>query len=150
MLKDQRELLELFRAFGVEYVLIGAHAVGAYTEPRSTKDIDLLIRDSSENAERVYQALAAFGAPLAQYSPSDFHGHPGNIIQFGVPPSRIDILQALEGVEAETVWQRRTRNCDLDGIMVDIISVEDLINNKRAVGRFQDLADVEKLERYSK
>ncbi len=148
MLKDQRELLELFRAFGVEYVLIGAHAVGAYTEPRSTKDIDLLIRDTPENAERVYRALAAFGAPMSQYQPSDFCGNPGNIIQFGVPPARIDILQALEGVTAEEAWQRRVKDFDLDGTMIDIISVEDLINNKRAVGRFQDLADVEKLERY--
>ena len=148
MLKDQRELLVLFRAFEVEYMLIGAHAVGAYTEPRGTKDIDILIRDTAENAERVYRALAAFGAPISHYRPSDFCGHPGNIIQFGVPPSRIDILQALEGVSAEEVWQRRTRDFDLDGTMVDIISLEDLISNKRAVGRLQDLADVEKLERY--
>ena len=98
MLKDQRDLLDAFNAHGVEYLVIGGHAVGAYSEPRLTKDLDILIRNTPENGDRVYRALAAFGAPVMDYGPSDFHGHEGQVIQFGVPPNRIDILQSITGV----------------------------------------------------
>lgn len=150
MLKDQRELLEALNAHGVEYLVIGGHAVSAYAEPRNTKDLDILIRDTPESALRVYRALAAFGAQVKDYQPSDFHGHPGRTVQFGLPPNRIDILQSIEGVSGEDAWQQR--NCEVlpGDIPVNLISLEHLIQNKRAVGRLQDLADVEQLERYKK
>lgn len=150
MPKDQRELLEACNAHGVEYLVIGGHAVSAYAEPRSTKGLDILIRDTPENAERAYRALAAFGARVKEYEPSDFYAHPGRTIQFGVPPGRIDILQSIEGVSTEDAWQQRNGEMLLGDIPVNLISLEHLIRNKRAAGRLQDLADVEKLEQYSK
>ena len=150
MLKDQRELLDAFRAHGVEYVVVGGHAVSAYAEPRNTKDLDILLRDTPENAERVFRALGAFGAPVSAYSVSDFHGHPDQVIQFGVPPARIDLLQSISGVTAEEAWRGRTQEVLMDGVPVNLISLEHLIRNKRASGRLQDLADVEQLERYMK
>jgi predicted nucleotidyltransferase len=150
MLKDQRELLEALNAHGVEYLVIGGHAVSAYAEPRNTKDLDILIRDTPENALRTYRALAAFGAPVKDYHPSDFHGHPGRTIQFGVPPGRIDILQSIDGVSADDAWHQRNCQVLLGDTPVNLISLEHLILNKRAAGRLQDLADVEKLEQYNK
>jgi len=148
MLKDQRELLDAFNAHGVEYLVVGGHAVGAYGEPRLTKDLDILLRNSPENAERVYRALAAYGAPVADYQPSDFCDRPGQVIQFGVPPNRIDILQSITGVETEEAWRDRREMMLPGGIASMVISKQHLIQNKQAAGRLQDLADVEKLQRY--
>jgi hypothetical protein len=148
MLKDQKELLDAFNAHGVEYLVIGGHAVGAYSEPRLTKDLDILIRDTPENGERIYRALTAFGAPIEEYQPSDFHGHSNQVIQFGVPPNRIDILQAIAGVSVEDAWHDRTRVKLDDGVEANLISLKHLIQNKKAAGRLQDLADAQKLEQY--
>jgi hypothetical protein len=148
MLKDQRELLDAFNAHGVEYVVVGGHAVGAYGEPRLTKDLDILIRGTKENGERVFRALAAYGAPIADYQPSDFFDRPGQVIQFGVPPNRIDILQSISGVPTEDIWRDHTQKLLPGGITANLISLEHLIQNKQAAGRLQDLADVEKLQQY--
>jgi len=148
MLKDQEELLAAFNAHGVEYVVIGGHAVGAYGEPRLTKDLDVLIRSTPDNAQRIFKALAEYGAPIAGYQPSDFFERTGQVIQFGVPPNRIDVLQAIEGVSTEEAWRDRTI-CFLDGgVQAPVISREHLIRNKKAVGRLQDLADAAMLEQY--
>ncbi len=145
MLEDQKELLCALNANHVKYLVIGGHAVGLYSEPRGTKDLDVWVESAKENSEAVYRALLDFGAPLAGVSPGDFNGHPEMIFQMGVPPARIDILQNIEGVTFSDAWERRNETYASPEIPAYFISREDLILNKLAVGRGQDLVDVEKI-----
>ena len=145
MLKDQRDIIAAFNAHGVEYLVIGGHAVGVHVEPRGTKDLDLFIRASHDNSEAVFAALAAFGAPLAGMTPADFNDKATTVFQVGVEPGRIDILQGIAGVRFDEAWDSRVEKL-IDGqTPAHFISREHLIQNKLAVGRHQDLADVEKL-----
>ncbi|MBK6672894.1 MAG: nucleotidyltransferase [Proteobacteria bacterium] len=124
--------------------MIGAYAVAAYGFPRATKDIDILVGPSPDNASSVMKALARFGAPLDGVSAEDFSTE-GIVFQIGNSPRRIDILTRISGVEFQQAYERR-QVVELEGIQVPVISLEDLIANKRATGRLQDLADVERLE----
>jgi hypothetical protein len=142
MEKDQRDLLREFNERKVKYLIVGGYAVSYYTEPRATKDVDLFIGTSDENVASVFAALAAFGAPLAGMTPKDFQD-PAWGYQIGQPPSRIDILQDLTAVEFESAWKAGEDGFIDSDIPVRYISVADLIQNKLAVGRHRDLADVE-------
>src|SRR5262245_38388087 len=144
MNRDFKDLLSAFSAQGVEYLVVGAHALAAHGHVRATKDLDIWIRPSAENAARVLSALIAFGAPLQDLSIEDL-SHPGLIFQIGVSPVRIDILTAIDGVEFAPAWRERFE-ARFGGLAVPVISRRDLIRNKRASGRLQDLADVERLE----
>ena len=112
---------------------------------RATKDLDVWVRPSSDNAERVRRALAAFGAPLQGLAAKDLE-RPGLIFQIGVAPLRVDVLTSIDGVEFEPAWRDRVRTT-FAGVPGDVISTKDLVANKKAAGRLQDLADVEELER---
>lgn len=140
--EDLRQLLLALNAHGVEYLVVGGWAVGFHAEPRATKDIDLFIRADARNSEAVFQALAEFGAPLAGYTPADFRDQPTSVFQIGQPPARADFLQSIDGVNFEEAWRDRTEFV-LDGISVQVISSQHLIQNKLASGRQRDLADVE-------
>jgi hypothetical protein len=100
MLKDQRDLLLAFNEQQVKFLVVGRYALGRYTEPRVTKDLDIFVEISDENSQRVFAALAAYGAPLAGYSPKDFQD-PYSGYQFGFPPSQIDIIFAISAVSFE-------------------------------------------------
>ena len=145
MFRDQKDLIVLFNKYDVKYLVIGGYAVGIHSEPRGTKDLDLFIRADRENSERVFRALAEFGAPVAGMSPSDFNDSPTSIFQMGSPPSRIDILQGVEAINFDEAWANRTEDVVGGEIPAHFISRADLIRNKLAVGRHQDLADVERL-----
>jgi hypothetical protein len=145
MLKDQRDLLAAFNAHGVRYLIVGAHAVGVHSEPRGTKDLDVLIEATPDNAEAVFKALAEFDAPLTGMSPADFNDGPGSVFQIGVPPSRVDVLQKIAGINFEEAWQNRFETEIDTDIPTSVISRDDLIRNKLAVARPQDLLDVEKI-----
>ncbi len=145
MLKDHKELLSVFNKHNVEYLVIGGHAVGFHAEPRGTKDLDVLIRSDAKNSQAVYSALAEFGAPLSGVVPADFNGHPETVFQIGTPPSRIDILQGILGVAFDQAWKNRVESFVAKDIPAHVISHDDLIANKLAVGRGQDLVDVEKI-----
>lgn len=145
MLKDQRDLLIAFNAHGVEYLVIGAHAVGVHAEPRGTKDLDVFIRANEENSQAVFAALAAYGAPLGRMSPADFNDKASSVFQLGVEPARVDILQGIAGVTFEEAWPDRIESLLDKDTPAHVISREHLIRNKLASGRHQDLADVEKL-----
>lgn len=147
--EDLRQLLLAFNANGVEYLVVGGWAVGFYSEPRSTKDIDLFIRSGVKNSEAVFRALADFGAPLAGVTPADFRDSPDSVFQIGSSPVRADILQAVDGVEFDEAWRGRVE-FSLDGIDVHVISAEHLIQNKLKSGRLQDLADVEAIREADK
>lgn len=144
MNRDFRDLLSEFSAASVEYLVIGAHALAVHGHVRATKDLDVWVGATPENAPRIVEGLRRFGAPLAQISVEDF-SRPGITFQIGIPPVRIDIITEATGVSFADVWPRREIR-KIDGLDVPVISAHDLIANKRATGRAQDLADVEALE----
>lgn len=146
---DLRELLLAFNDHGVEYLLVGGYAVGIYAEPRATKDLDIFVRPELTNSESAYRALAACGAPLSDVTPADFCNDPDSVFQIGQPPLRIDLMQKIDGVSFEEAWSKKTE-AFIDGIQVHVISAEDLIRNKLASGRLQDLADAEAIREASK
>jgi hypothetical protein len=150
MLKDQKDLLSAFNEHGVEYVVVGGHAVTAYGFSRMTKDLDVLVRRSEPNARAIFRALGAFGAPISKYTVSDFHDHPKSVIQFGMPPNRIDLLQSIEGVAMEDIWANRVEFAVDTNLRANFISLEHLIQNKQTVGRASDLADVDELKKVNK
>jgi predicted nucleotidyltransferase len=141
---DLKELLRVLNARGVKFLVVGGYAFGAYTEPRATKDLDIFIRADEKNSEAIYRALADFGAPLRDLSPADFRD--GSCFQIGSPPGRIDILQQIDGITFDEAWQNRVEATIEGDIRVAVISREDLIRNKLASGREQDLLDVKKLQ----
>jgi len=140
---DFSDLLRIFNDHNVRYMVIGGYAVVQYTEPRFTKDLDVLISTDQTNAEAVFKALREFGAPLAGLTPNDF-AEEGFFFQMGVPPVRVDVLMGIPGIQFEGCWNRRVV-VEFDGMKVIFISKEDLIASKRAAGRPQDLIDVDLL-----
>jgi hypothetical protein len=142
---DYKDLLRELNDRGVKYVVIGSHALIYYTEPRFTKDLDVWVEPSPENAQRVFEALKAFGAPLHGICLEDF-ADPTTIYQVGVAPRRIDIVMGVSGVEFPTAWQNKKQVCYGD-IRINILSIEDLLKNKKASGRPQDLADYALLQK---
>ncbi len=141
---DFSELLLAFNAHHVEYLLVGAHALAVYGHVRATKDIDVWVRPDPENAEKVLKALSVFGAPLGDLTQDDL-SKPGTIFQIGVPPLRIDVITAIDGVNFDDAWNDRFQT-NFDNVSLFVISRQHLIANKKSAGRLQDLADVEQLE----
>jgi hypothetical protein len=140
---DFRDLLLELADAGAQFVLVGGHAVAFHGHPRATKDMDILIRADESNAERVYRALAAFGAPLETFEvqAADFAAYDG-VLQIGLPPRRIDILNRADGITFEEAVAEKV--CfTLDGRTIPVIGRAALLKNKRAAGRPQDMADVE-------
>ena len=125
------------------FLVVGGYAVIEYTEPRYTKDIDTWVSTDRENAERVYAALKKFGAPLKDITVDDFTD-PDVVYHMGRPPSRVDVLMGLVGLEFEESWKNRVES-DYADVPMQVISPQDLLINKRLAGRPQDLMDVENL-----
>src|SRR5215469_10855622 len=105
MPEDLKELLRAFNDEKVKYLIVGGYAFGVHAEPRATKDLDIFIRSDEENSEAVFRALSQYGAPLAGLAPSDFKD--GSTFQIGQPPTRIDILQQIDGLTFDEAWQNR-------------------------------------------
>ena len=143
MNSDFKELLSLFNAYNVRYLIVGGVAFIFHAEPRYTKDLDLWISVDLQNAEAVYSSLRKFGAPLAGISVEDF-SKPELVYQMGRPPNRVDILMSIAGIDFDAAWGRRVET-EIDGIQVWFLSKEDLLVNKQSVGRPQDLLDVQTL-----
>lgn len=142
---DFSDLLRIFNANRVKYLVIGGYAVVQYAEPRYTEDLDMWISTDTANAEAVYKSLREFGAPLAGLTAKDF-AEEGCFFQMGIPPIRVDIIMGIPGAHFEGCWQRRNE-VDFDGLEVCFISKQDLIAAKRASGRPQDLIDADLLEK---
>jgi hypothetical protein len=145
--QDFRDLLVELADAEAEFAIVGGYAVAFHGHPRATKDLDVLVRASPSNAKRVYRALAAFGAPLHAFevAEADFVDYDG-VLQIGVPPVRIDIINRIAGVSFDEAVAAGDA-FDLDGRRIAVIGREPLIKNKRAVGRPQDVADVAALTR---
>ena len=140
---DFKELLELFNAHKVEYLIVGGYALAFHGAPRFTGDIDLFVKPDPRNAQRILAALDDFGFGSLDLSQSDF-STPGNVIQLGVPPIRIDIITSVTGV----TWDKANAgkvSGRYDNCPVCFISRDDFIANKKAVGRAKDAADIEAL-----
>ncbi|MEP6495689.1 MAG: hypothetical protein ABJF01_23600 [bacterium] len=142
--QDFKDIISAFNAARVEYLLVGGYAVAAHGLPRATGDIDLWIRPTPENAQRAWQALADFGAPMERVSLVDLC-RPDTVLQFGVVPGRIDIVTSIEAVEFDDAWAAHL-TVRLGDVVLPVIGRDHLLRNKRAVGRPQDLADVARLE----
>ena len=140
---DYRELFRTFFEEKVEYLIVGAYAVTYYAEPRYTKDLDILIRPTLENATKTLAALKRFEAPLTDIKAEDLTD-PELVYQIGVEPNRIDILMSITGIAFEEAWQHRVQST-YGGVPIYLISREDLITAKKASGRPQDLLDLERL-----
>jgi hypothetical protein len=140
------DLLIALNGAEARFLVVGAYAVGVHGRPRATKDLDVWIEASTDNAARVLQALRKFGAPLGDLTEADLVT-PGTGFKMGIPPRRIDILTKISGVDFEHAWPRRVEAEFAPGLRCSVIALPDLIVNKRAAGRPQDVADVDALER---
>jgi predicted nucleotidyltransferase len=141
---DFKELLEEFAREGVEHVVIGGYAFAYHAEPRATKDLDVFLEGSAENRARAARALARYGAPQNVVEATRNLAET-EIVYLGRPPLRIDLLRTIDGVSGDDVV-RNAISATWDGTPIRVIALDDLIANKRAAGRPQDLADVVKLE----
>jgi hypothetical protein len=141
--KDFSEFITLLIKHQVEYLVVGGFAVGAYGHPRYTGDLDIWINRNPGNAKRIKHSLNEFGFNIADVEISDFL-QKAKVIQLGYPPLRIDLLTDIEGVHFDEAYKNK-KVFELDGMLVDFISIQDLIINKRASGRPIDLDDIEKL-----
>lgn len=142
--KELHELLGLLLAKGVEFLVVGGHAVAFHGYPRLTEDLDLFVRPGLANAKRIVDALHEFGFGGLDIGPDDFIAD-DRVIQLGRAPNRVDLLTNLYGVGFSEAWENRVI-AHLDATEVWMIGRDDLIRNKRATGRTQDLADAEFLE----
>lgn len=140
---DFRELLALFNAHRVEYMIVGGYALAFHGAPRFTGDLDLLVKPAPDNARRILAALAEFGYASVGLTPGDFE-NPDQVVQLGLSPVRIDIITSLTGVAWEEAVAGRTAGRYGD-IPVYYIGRKQFIVNKRATGRKRDLADLEAL-----
>lgn len=147
MNQDFKDLLRLFAEHGVEYLIVGGYAVMHHAQPRYTKGLDLWIRPEIGNSKKVAKALTAFGVPLTEVTAEDF-ANEGLQFMIGVPPCAVDFLTTVEGLDFESAWGSRVAH-EVDDVPVLYLSLRDLISTKQTVGRAQDLADIEELNRIS-
>lgn len=141
--QDFNEFVELFIAHEVRFLIVGGYALAAHGVPRATGDLDAWVLADKGNADRIVVALQAFGFGDIGVDSDDFDRQ-DSVVQLGYPPYRIDILTSIDGVDFEAAWQRRTE-VRIGNLNVPFIGREDLIANKRAAGRPQDIVDVDRL-----
>ena len=142
--EDYKDMLHALSEEKVRFLLVGAYALAAHGYPRATMDIDIWVMPSPQNADAVLRALHRFGAPLHNLTREDLQKD-GTIFQIGVAPRRIDIITTASGLQFEDAYGK-SLSLNIEGIELHILSIDDLIQNKRAVGRTKDMADVEALE----
>jgi hypothetical protein len=144
MYQDFKDHLSAFHAHGVRYLIVGGYAVIFHAQPRTTKDIDLLVQSDPANAKATFEALSQFGMPFGDIVPEDFANR-GNLFRFGHEPRCIDILPDIPGINFQDAWDRRVEGIvdPETGLKEFFISAPDLIATKLAAGRPQDIADAE-------
>lgn len=143
--QDFIDFIELLNKNEVEYMVIGAHALAFHGRPRHTGDLDIWINPANENAEKMLEVIAEFGFASLGLKKEDFLND-NCVTQLGYPPLRIDILNAISGVQFEEAFNNKI-NADVDGLLINFINVDDFIANKQASGRKKDLGDIEALKR---
>jgi len=141
--RDFAEMLSALSEAGAEFLIVDAHALAAHGVARATGDIDIWVKPTRENAERVMRALIVFGASLNDLTIDDLT-KTDTVFQIGVDPCRVDILSGISGVEFGDAWNRRVV-LDIEGVTVPVLGRADFVDNKRASGRPKDLLDLELL-----
>jgi predicted nucleotidyltransferase len=141
--EDYKEMLQLLLEEQVDFMIVGAYALGTHGYPRATGDIDIWVKPNSVNSKKIYKALARFGAPLGQIRIDEFSTE-GIIFQIGVIPRRIDIITKIDGVTYEEADEDKII-VEIEGLKVPIISFEKFIRNKMATGREKDELDIKTL-----
>lgn len=141
---DFEELLACFNARNVKAVIVGGHALAFHGRPRFTKDLDVFIEPGAENARRILEALQDFGFGNVGLTVADFSA-PGRIVQLGVPPNRVDLMTSIDSVTFGDAWSGRVAG-KFGSQSVNYLGRAELLRNKRAVGRLQDLADIDAIE----
>jgi hypothetical protein len=137
-------MLSALCAAGADFLVVGAHALAAHGAPRATGDLDIWVRATPENAERVLQAVRQFGAPLVDLTSGDLLS-PDVVFQIGLVPCRIDLLTSISGVEFDRAWHNRI-HVTIGELTVPVLGRDDLIANKQATGRPRDLLDLALLQ----
>ncbi len=143
---DYKEMLRILSEEAVEFIVVGAYALAYHGFPRATGDMDVWVNPTSENAQRVFQAIARFGAPVGEISANDF-SLPGTVFQIGVAPRRIDIVTSIDGVDFHTASAGKM-SVEIEDMEVPILSIDDLIKNKESTGRDKDALDAKMLRRH--
>ena len=140
---DFKEFIQSLNDNDVRYLVVGGYAVALHGYPRYTKDIDIWVESSQDNAVKLLKALEEFGFGSVGLKLEDFL-EPDQVVQLGYPPNRIDLLTSLAGVEFQDCYGAKMA-VSIEGLVVNFIDIENLKKNKKASGRLQDLADVENL-----
>lgn len=143
MNSNLKDLITLFNQYGIKYFVLGGYAVSYYGDPRYTKDLDIAVASSPKDVGLLRQALEEFGFPISESSGKEFEEF-NRMITFGIPPNRIDILNAVKGISFGDAFRNR-KMVQIGDLDVQMISFDDLVTTKRASGRPQDLLDVEHL-----
>lgn len=143
--EDYKEMLQLLSEEQVDFIIVGAYALGVHGYPRATGDIDIWVKPNNTNSRKLYTALARFGAPLEQFEIDDF-AIKGIIFQIGVIPRRIDIITKIDGVTYEEADEDKI-TVEVEGLMLPVISLKKLIKNKMATGREKDQLDIKTLKK---
>jgi hypothetical protein len=143
--KDYKEILQIFLSENVEFIVVGAYALAAHGLPRATGDIDIWVKPTKENSIKVYNALAKFGAPLYNVEESDFENK-NNVFQIGIIPRRIDIVTEIDGVEFSQA-EKNKLILNIDELNVPVLSLKDLLQNKKSTGREKDKLDAVLIEK---
>lgn len=144
--KDFEEFVGLLNKFNVEYMIVGAYALALYTRPRNTGDIDIFVNGSPKNAKQLIKVIDEFGFENAGIEESDFITK-GRIVQLGVSPIRIDIINEIDGIDFSDSYKRK-ETFQFGKVSANFISRSDIIKNKKASDRKKDQADLEELEKF--
>lgn len=142
--KDYEEFLELLNAHEVKYCVVGAFALAFHARPRYTKDLDVFIEPASDNAGKIIRVIKEFGFESINLTEKDFE-KVDQIIQLGYEPVRIDLLTSISGCDFKEVWDNKVIS-KYGNVEVNFIGKVELLKNKRASGRKQDLADIDTIE----
>jgi predicted nucleotidyltransferase len=142
--RDFKEFVELLIKNKAEYLIVGGYAVAIHGYPRYTGDLDIWLNPTPENAKSIVKTVNEFGFSSFNLTESDFT-KPGNVIQLGYPPLRIDLLTEVDGVSFNECFINR-KEVEMDNLIVNFIGYEDLLKNKRESGRLRDMADIENLQ----
>jgi predicted nucleotidyltransferase len=142
--QDFKEFVELLIKYKAEYLIVGGYAVSVHGHPRYTGDLDIWLNPTPKNANLILQSVNEFGFSSYGLTQSDFT-KPGNVVQLGYPPLRIDLLTEIDGVTFEECFSNR-KEVAIDGLKVNFIGYNDLLKNKRESGRARDIDDIENLK----
>jgi len=145
--EDFLDLLRLLLGAGARFLIVGAHAMAVHGVPRATGVLDIWVDPDPANAQRAWQALLEFGAPVREMgvAQEDLET-PGIVLQIGQPPRRIDLLTQASGLSFAEAWSNRVTHA-IEGLAIPFVGRDDLVLNKRASGRPKDLADLDVLEK---